>query len=312
MLNTGTRECYQAFGLLICSEIAFPELLPSRIDPLLVDINITVDPLLQYRVPLNDDQYIANALKVTMSIKNAGVFQINEGKTIIVSPYEGVDEDIIRLYILGTCMGVVLLQRSVFPLHGSAIASNDKVYAIIGESGAGKSTLTTALLKEGFTLLSDDIVPLVIDNNMNKPIVYPSYPQQKLWQNSLDSFGMENTSLRPIFGRATKFCVSVRDNYCSEPLPLAGIFELSTTDVAGASFNPINKLESLPMLYQHTFRQFLLPRMGLVDWHFKFSASLSQMIPMYRIKRPINEYSIPQLADFILTTVSKEETRNNE
>ena len=50
---------------------------------------------------------------------------------------------------LGTCMGALLMQRKIFPFHGSAIAINGKAYAIVGDSGAGKSTLASAFLKKG-------------------------------------------------------------------------------------------------------------------------------------------------------------------
>ena len=68
------------------------------------------------------------------------------------------DEDVIRLYILGTCMGAILMQRKILPLHGSAIEIDGKAYAIVGDSGAGKSTLASAFLKQGYQLVSDDVI----------------------------------------------------------------------------------------------------------------------------------------------------------
>ena len=106
----------------------------------------------------------------------------------------GSNEDEIRLYILGTCMGAILLQRKILPLHGSAIAIDGKAYAIVGDSGAGKSTLASAFLKRGYQLLSDDVIPVTL-NHANVPIVTPAYPQQKLWLESLNHFGMESTGL---------------------------------------------------------------------------------------------------------------------
>ena len=39
-------------------------------------------------------------------------------------------EDKIRLLFLGTCMGALLIQRKILPLHGSAIEIDGKAYAI--------------------------------------------------------------------------------------------------------------------------------------------------------------------------------------
>ena len=90
---------------------------------------------------------------------NIAIFSIQDGKRISVSPLKEYDEDTSSdYYILGTCMGAILMQRKVLPLHGSAIAINGKAYAIIGDSGAGKSTLALAFLNKGFQLLSDDVI----------------------------------------------------------------------------------------------------------------------------------------------------------
>ena len=77
-------------------------------------------------------------------IPDTAIFSIQEGKQIIVSPMGNTCEDKIRLYILGICMGALLMQRGILPLHGSAINIDGKVYAILGNSGAGKSTLAAA------------------------------------------------------------------------------------------------------------------------------------------------------------------------
>jgi serine kinase of HPr protein (carbohydrate metabolism regulator) len=78
------------------------------------------------------------------------MFLIQEGRSIIVSPLEEYKEDVIRLYILGSCMGAILMQKRILPLHGSAVAIDGKAFAIIGESGAGKSTLASAFISRGF------------------------------------------------------------------------------------------------------------------------------------------------------------------
>ena len=69
------------------------------------------------------------------------------GNRISFSPAAGAEETAVRLYLLGTCMGALLFQRKLLPLHGSAVVINGKAYAFVGDSGAGKSTLAAAFLK---------------------------------------------------------------------------------------------------------------------------------------------------------------------
>ena len=105
-----------------------------------------------------------------------------------------------------------------------------KVYAIVGDSGAGKSTLASAFLKQGYKLLSDDVIAVSVSQENPIPYVTPSYPQQKLWQESLNIFGMENSNYRSIYGRENKYCIPVTKALLRHPLPLAGVFELVKTE----------------------------------------------------------------------------------
>lgn len=304
MQNVGTKESYKAFGLHILSDISFPELMKASEDQYSAEIEIVIDRFLRHGFNANTQSISVADGMVTLQTHDAGVFRIINGNKIIVSPYSWTDEDIIRLYILGTCMGILLLQRSIYPLHGSAVVISGKAYGFIGESGAGKSTLATAFVERGYKLLTDDIIPVTFSSIEKYPIVTPSYPQQKLWQQSLDAFGMDNEELRSIHGRATKFCVPVEERYCADRMSLAGIFELNMSESSENSLEAVNKLEKLPLLFKHTFRQFMIPSMNLSDWHFGLSAKIGNQIPIYRLHRSADGFSAPQLVDLILDTIT--------
>ena len=111
------------------------------------------------------------------------------------------------------------------------VAIDGKAYAFVGDSGAGKSTLASAFLNKGYQLLSDDVIAVSLSQDEHIPFVTPSYPQQKLWQESLNDFGMETSQLSIRFiDRETKYCVPVSSKFFSEPLPLSRIFELVKTE----------------------------------------------------------------------------------
>src|SRR5690625_2580817 len=148
-------------------------------------------------------------------IEAVAIYLVKNGNEIFVSPFADAEVDQIRLYILGTCMGAILLQRRILPLHGSAVAIDGKAYAVVGNSGAGKSTLASAFLNRGYQLLSDDVIPVTLSDE-GIPIVTPAYPQQKLWLKSLERFGMSSDHLRPIIGRETKFAVPVSTQFVKE------------------------------------------------------------------------------------------------
>lgn len=308
MISTAKQMVYQAFGLKVASELVLPELLQLSECEVSPDIVIEVSDLSELWIQMEAEygKYTVKEHRIIFQVPNVAIFCILEGKKIIISPAVGSDMDEIRLYILGSCMGALLLQRKVLPLHGSAVAIDGKAYAIVGESGAGKSTLASALLKEGYQLLSDDVIAVSLSVDHQTISVTPSYPQQKLWQESMAHFGMDTTGYRPLFQRETKFSIPVISNYFSESLPLGGIFELVKTDGDKIKVHTIPKLESLSLLYHHTFRNFLIHRLNLSTWHFDTTAKIANQLNIFQLQRPVSEFTAPNLVSIILNTIKKD------
>lgn len=223
-------------------------------------------------------------------------------------PEKNGEEDRIRLYVLGSCMGAILLQRRILPLHGSAVVVDHKAYAFVGHSGHGKSTLASALLQRGYRLLTDDVIAVTLDEQ-NMPLVTPAYPQQKLWQESLDAFGMNSVEYRPLADRETKYAIPVVEQFSNAKVPLAGVFELVKSDCDKVRIQPIDRLGRLPLLYLHTYRNLLLSGSGLTQWHFDFTARLSGCIDMYRLERPLYESTVHELAELVLSTIGADDNR---
>ncbi|GKU75821.1 hypothetical protein L3i20_v202180 [Paenibacillus sp. L3-i20] len=256
-----------------------------------------LQPISEYIAIVDDSVYLR--------VPDTAIFTMHKGESILISPVPHANMDKIRLYILGTCMGIILMQKNILPLHGSAIALNGKAYAIVGHSGAGKTTLTSYLIERGYQLLSDDLIAVTFDNN-NRALVMPAYPQQKIWQQTIDMLGMNNEGLKPLFDRETKFAVPVK-SFCSEQLPLAGIFELVKNDNDAASLSPIQGLERFHTLLQHTFRSFLIKQLGLLDWHFHTLTRFANLITMNRLSRPISGDSLNELGELLLQSIHRSE-----
>ncbi|MDM5285503.1 aldolase [Peribacillus frigoritolerans] len=301
---------YRAFGLNLFSEIPLPEVPRLGISKEMTDVEIEygdLSELWEKQVLLPKQKYVVEDHMVMFEVPDIALFKIQEGKKITISPISNSDEDHIRLYILGTCMGIILLQKKVLPLHGSAIDINGKAYAFIGDSGAGKSTLAAAFLKEGFQLLSDDVIPVSLSKD-NKPFITPSYPQQKLWQESLQAFGIEKKDYQPLFERETKFSVPVASSFSNEPLPLSSVFELVKTDHGEVTLQKINQLERFRTLFSHTYRNFLVPRLGLMEWHFMESVNILNKIHMYQLHRPNTGFTVNNLVSQILENINEEDS----
>ncbi|GAB6501765.1 HPr kinase [Bacillus sp. UMTAT18] len=304
MIKTTKTNMYKVFGLRVLSEIQLPELPRINEQEETMEVIIrTADLFQKWSEFTNTEQnFVVDKNVVMIRIPDTAIFSIQEGKQIIVSPMGNTCEDKIRLYILGICMGALLMQRGILPLHGSAINIDGKVYAILGNSGAGKSTLAAAFLSKGYTLLSDDVIAVTVSADKT-PIVVPSYPQQKLWAESLNAFGMGTASYNPLFERETKYAVPVQSHFFSEPLPLAGVIELTKTEDENVELIRMEGLERLRTLFFHTFRKFLVTQLKLTEWHFTTSTSVINKVDMFHLKRPNNRFTAHELVSIILKTI---------
>jgi hypothetical protein len=300
MAGPACRQCYKGFGLTMFSDFELPELRAIKESEGSVDIVIE-------RGELDSDGFIEGQASfsvhggvVRLQVPDVAVYWIEPNK-IVVSPVQGVEEDRIRLYLLGSCLGSVLLQRGVLPLHGSAVAIDGKAYAFVGESGAGKSTLATAFMQYGHSLISDDVIAVQITGD--GPLVIPAYPQQKLWQDSLQGLGMDPGLYRPLVLRGTKYSIPAVEQFCEEHLPLAGIFEIILMENGDINIQSIGGLERLQTVHAHTYRKKLLVPLGLMEWHFQASNKLIDHAQIYRVTRSDDIFSPHRLAALILNTL---------
>ena len=374
VLAVSTATLYRAFGLRISSRIPLPELPPalagsidgsSQRAPQSADIQIDwADPgplLAELKACGSNFSYAragekANGKRFLFLIPDTAAYAIEDGRTILVAPLPGADPERVRVYLLGTCMGALLLMRRVLPLHGSAVVIDGRAYAFLGDSGAGKSTLAAACASLGHRLVSDDVVAVALDGE-GKPFVQPAYPQQKLWRESLEGLGMDGGAYRPIYRETEKFAVPATGSFLAEAVPLAGVFELakrsdaeisetdnstadnstvdnSTVDNSNANNSNANNkiaafseasgpsrvseleriaattvagLEKLRVLMQHTYRNRLIPRMGLEGWHFRASAAVAARIEANRLQRPRFGFTALDLAQSVIHNARRKE-----
>ena len=309
MLSVLQQTIYKAFGLRISSEIPLPEL-PVSVD---AEERASADIVIEAGVPDRLWGQLESAGSNFARIDNRFLFLIPEtafyciedGRKITVSPLAGADPEKVRVYLLGTCMGALLMIRNTLPLHGSAVEIDGKAYAFLGDSGAGKSTLAAAFVSRGHRLISDDVIAVTLAGGGGMPMVAPSYPQQKLWQESLDHLGMsmEQGNYRPVYRETAKYAVPVATRFCDREVPLAGAFELVKSQTEAVSVRPLPNLERLRVMLLHTYRNRLIHRLGLEQWHFKISAGIAEQMKVYQLNRPLEGFTANHLVSAIIQTI---------
>ena len=132
---------YQAFALIIESEIECPELLPvarSSASDVLVRVG-TSPSHLEHSIMLGD--WIEGCSgQILLKIADVADFWVCNGREITVNAVKDIPAEDVRIYLLGSAMGAVLHQRKLLPFHGSTVVVNEKTISFSGPSGIGKST----------------------------------------------------------------------------------------------------------------------------------------------------------------------------
>lgn len=303
-----TLNDYRIFGLNIKSKIVLPE--AYEIHGIISEFDVVIElnpPLEDCQDQFKTANYHFDNGRFLFHVPETAFYSITSGTQITITPYPGADEAKIRLFLLGTCMGVLLMQRGILPLHGSAVVIDGKVYAIVGESGAGKSTLAAAFAHAGYPLMTDDVIAVSLSNDSAAATVYPSYPQQKLWEESIEQLGLISHNYSSIYQRVNKYAVPIRSQFCREPLPLAGVVELIKASEPEPSLKAYNRLEGLHVLNVHTYRNSLLHLLNLQQWQFQSIARLASGLPVYQLRRPADGFSAFNLVDQIVSLTNKKE-----
>ncbi|HKX91510.1 MAG TPA: hypothetical protein VJM15_03695 [Sphingomicrobium sp.] len=87
-------------------------------------------------------------------------FHYRKGHGITTERGEQFDLSEESLWLNGSVYAAIASLNGFLPIHASAVAHNDQVFAFTGPAGAGKSTVVAALGKRGLPMFCDDTLVL--------------------------------------------------------------------------------------------------------------------------------------------------------
>lgn len=288
---------YSAYGLTLQSEIKLPELIPTLATDadVWIHFDAITDSPLQTENTLHGYQNTDAGMYLYW--QGVGTFLIQEGQDVQIDLEIDLDEDRLRLFILGAVMGVVLHQRGFLILHASAVALEGEAVAFIGQKRWGKSTMAATLHDRGHSLIADDVVALEIQRHQIQ--VQPAFPQIKLWPDAVACIGKEPEDLPRLGARLEKRNHQLSSGFMSDILPLRYIFVLGQGDEV--AIKPLPPQEIIQHLMQNSyvtrFDQTLLEERGAS--HFKQLMILAQQVPLLRLLRPASLDLLPDIATLV-------------
>lgn len=273
---------YRAYGLIIQSPIPLPELVAGAGVP---DVVIRLG---QWEAPPDANIETAQMQIIGKDIQlfwsDIGRFLVREGREIIIHPLPGVQEHVLRLFILGTTLAMLLHQRGLAVFHASAVAVGDEAVAFAGVKGAGKSTFAATLHAAGHHLIADDIV--AIDASSGSPMVVPGFPHLKLWPDSVALLGQDPESLPCLRPEVEKRSYSLSQRFAQRPLPLRHFCIIGPGPTLDLQL--VEPREALPALMPHwygaRFGMDRLRALGLADC-FRQCVAVAGGANIYRLTR---------------------------
>jgi hypothetical protein len=290
---------YHAFGMEISSQLNIPEFMESKTDKT-PDIFITIGttPNELKDVLFTGVRFQVGKGTFLLKVDRVARYYVWNGKEIVVSPEANANEGDIRLFLLGSAFGALFHQRGVFPLHGSAIVYKNKAIAFSGISGSGKSSLAASFFKRGYTVITDDISMIALSES-GKPMIYPSYPQMKLWSDTLEKIGTDTNDLPKIRSGIQKYALSVHENFSSEPLELQSIYIIFSKNASGISIEPVKGLEKFNLIKNNTYRINFLKGNESSNLHFNNLNAIAGNCRVRKIERPSGGSTLEELVQLI-------------
>jgi hypothetical protein len=306
-VETKTYNSYIAYGLGIHSAISMPELIATNAD---CDVTIKFG---EVKYPSQEEELPEHTFyglpgEMYLYWKEVATFMIRNGNEIIIDPIPNAEESRMRLFLLGAAMGVLLHQRGYFVLHSSAVSIEGQAVAFVADKGWGKSTMAANMHLLGHELIADDVVALDWKES-SSPMVLPSFPQLKLWPDSVVSIGEDPEDIPRISVLYEKRDRLLKSGFATTPLPLKHIYVLSVG--AEGSEIEIEKLSPQEALlnmvsnaYANRYGNQLLQGQA-ASAHFQKCTEISKTIPIFRLKRPASLELVPTVAKLVQEHVLK-------
>ncbi|MEO1672045.1 MAG: hypothetical protein AAFR77_14890 [Cyanobacteria bacterium J06631_2] len=296
---------YSAYGLTIKSDLLLPELRSgNKEDTIDLYIKQGSIPLPKLQpTPIQRQGVTAcfggDAKRPYLHWSGVATFYVPSKNTLIVQPEKAdIEPELLNLYILSEALGLILYQQGYLLLHGSAIKVKGKVVVFAGAAGAGKSTTAAAFARLGYPILGDDMVAMKLAPG-GKVMVYPGYPQVKVWSPTVQGLNLQGENLAVLFPGSKKQLLRPR-KFLTEPCVLAHCFILSSGDRLHLS--PLKGQQALMSFMKYFPCPGQMLEGGAWENYNRQCLQLMKLIPLWQLQRP-NDFKI--LKKFVVWLIRK-------
>jgi hypothetical protein len=236
-------------------------------------------------VPSSQISKVEDGALLRLDYEDGTQFWVDRNRENIWATWpEGLSLQGALTFLFGPVLGIVLRLRGVTCLHASAVSIGDRSVAFVGSAGAGKSTTAAAFAREGYGILSDDIVAL--SEREGAFFVLPAYPYLCLWPESVKMLYGSAEALTRFLPDWDKRRLDLGDcgtRFESRALPLGAIYLLGDPRPGPEpGIEPVQPQEALISLVVDTYANKILDR-EMRAREFSVLGRLVATVPIRRI-----------------------------
>ena len=290
---------YKVYGLTVESDIVCDELVlwDERLDNEIPDVIIELGelPVEVQRLLEEGKTYQYESDLMWFKVPNIATYCISKGKTVSINKDPKATVLDVKQFLLGSCLGMIMLQRDMIAIHGGTVVINEKGLLITGERGAGKSTLTSTLREKGYPLLADDVSAFKLNE------VQPAYPQQKVCEDMMELLGYNPDHYRSIsLDSKKKYLIPVKNQFNNQAKPVQAIIELiDDNQVQNLEVKELKGTEKLMTIYRNIYRIEMKMYAGINPDFLKRCVELAQEVLVYQMRRPRGKWSVDHQIEWI-------------
>ena len=210
-------------------------------------------------------------------------FHYRKGEGITVERGGDLDLSEESLWLNGSVYAAIASLNGLLPIHASAVAVGELVFAFTGPAGAGKSTLVAALGMHGLPMFCDDT--LVLDlSDRDRILCLPGHKRMKLRPDALALTGARRQE--KVSQTVDKYYALPASGDVGRALPLSSLIFLE--EGPEAVISPIAGAERFVRIQDDHQTAYLFAGARRLDrkQQFAHQARLARQIRMARFARP--------------------------
>lgn len=276
---------FRAYELLFESEFSGPGCHQSFTPGSPPDVRITLGmvPLTLENTTITSNYYQLSSRGLLLTIPGVARYLVSLGSSIVVEPFPDADTDKVCLFLFGSALGGLLYQRALFPLHGSAVATQYGAMIFVGAQGSGKSTLAAHFRRRGYSLLSDDVCAIRFAGDYQ---VLPAFPQMRLCDDALERLeDPSNGYTESARFDVDKYVLPLGDSHSQTPLRLCAVYLLSDHQEPGHVFMPVSGFDRVRLLFENLYRPAYLRGLDSMGEVMQIAARFAQDVTICEIRR---------------------------